>query len=147
MERDRNKLCMSPCHSRYTLALPFCALFVWQHDSYPLTFYLDHSCAVLKSNNGPALSLGGVLSSYRSASHGLGKIQYAKVEVYIQCCKNKTEHNSRAAAILPKKQHLVSFLPVPTSVKILVMKFSIHFLVSLFSTVDLLQQHNPLANE
>lgn len=57
------------------------------------------------------------------------------------------QDSSRAVAMPPEKQHLVSFLPVPKSVKILVMKLSIHFLVSLFSTIDLLQQHNPLANE
>lgn len=42
MERQKQTTACLHAIPGYTLALPFCALFVWQHDSNPLTFYLDH---------------------------------------------------------------------------------------------------------
>lgn len=42
MERQKQTTACLHAIPGYTLALPFCALFVWQHDSNPLTFHLDH---------------------------------------------------------------------------------------------------------
>lgn len=53
---------------------------------------------LLKSDNGPALALGGVLPLYWTASDGLGRMPAGKIEAYVHCCKNKTEKSGGGAA-------------------------------------------------
>lgn len=116
--------------------------------THTLLFCTQITVMLLKSDNGPALSLGGVLPLYWTAFDGLGGMPAGKIEAYVQCCKNKREQwwSSRGKQQYSEAQQLFACAHIRHNS---VIKLSVHFLNSLCSTCpsDLLQQCNPPGNE